>query len=244
MNLVTHCGARRVERVAVGRVETPAATSTWTPIPHSRLLEQVEASVTGSGLDVVSQAHALSRDGLRYFGLLEVSDGRANEDYGLVLGLRNSHDKTFPAGLALGSGVFICDNLAFSAEVVIARRHTRFIDRDLPGLVQDAVGQLGELRLSQDRRIEAYRNTPLSTPRAHHLLLCAMQAGIVMPTRLPIAASEWARPRHEEFAAGGRTAWRLFNACTEAVKGTGPDLLLQRTRRLHGLLDTACGLTH
>jgi hypothetical protein len=33
-----------------------------------------------------------------------------------VLGLRNSHDKRFPAGLVGGSAVFVCDNLAFSGE--------------------------------------------------------------------------------------------------------------------------------
>jgi hypothetical protein len=29
--------------------------------------------------------------------------------------------------------VFVCDNLAFSGEIKIARKHTRFIVRDLPG---------------------------------------------------------------------------------------------------------------
>ena len=66
--------------------------------------------------------------------------GHAQDDYGLVIGLRNSHDKSFPASIALGSGVFVCDNLAFSAEVTIARRHTRFIERDLPRVVHTAVG--------------------------------------------------------------------------------------------------------
>jgi hypothetical protein len=28
-----------------------------------------------------------------------------------VIGLRNSHDKSFPAAIAMGSSVFCCDNL-------------------------------------------------------------------------------------------------------------------------------------
>ena len=36
---------------------------------------------------------------------MELANGHTEDDYGLVLGLRNSHDKTFPASLALGSQV-------------------------------------------------------------------------------------------------------------------------------------------
>ena len=240
MNLMIHCGSRRVQRGHVEACPVPAATRTWTPIPHIRLLEQVESALAGGDLAVVNAAHALSRDNSRYFGLLEVQADTPDADYAIVLGLRNSHDKTFPAGLALGSGVFVCDNLSFSAEVVISRRHTRFIARDLPGLVQDAVGHLGDLRISQDRRIDAYRNTTLPDPRAHHLLVEAVRARLLPPSRLPVAIRQWHEPDHQAFLDAGRTAWRLLNACTEAVKGTGPDLLLHRTRGLHGLLDAAC----
>ena len=59
------------------------------------------------------------------FGLLEVANCQQTEDYAYVLGLRNSHDKRFPAGLAVGASVFVCDNLSFSGEIKIGRKHTR-----------------------------------------------------------------------------------------------------------------------
>ena len=111
VNLILHCGARHVERRVVEKAPTPRSSETWVPVPHHRLLEQVESTVVGSGLTVVNQAHALWNDGLRYFGLLEVANGESHDDYGLVIGLRNSHDKSFPAAIAMGSCVFVCDNL-------------------------------------------------------------------------------------------------------------------------------------
>jgi hypothetical protein len=30
---------------------------------------------------------------------------------------------------------------------------------------------------------------------------------------------EWREPQHPELAEGGKTAWRLFNAVTETIKG-------------------------
>ena len=120
INLCLHCGARRVDRELVERSRTPPSSATWVPVPHHRLLGQVESTLTAGGLTVVNEAHALWNDGERYFGLLEVQNGHASSEYGLVVGLRNSHDKSFPAAIGLGSGVFVCDNLAFSAEVTIA----------------------------------------------------------------------------------------------------------------------------
>jgi len=212
-----HCGSRHVDREQVESSLTPARTDTWVPIGHHRLLEQVEDSLAGVGLNVVNQAHALSADQRRYFGLLEVVNGQQHGDYGLVLGLRNSHDKSFPAALAVGSAVFVCDNLSFSGEITIARRHTRFIERDLPELVQRAIGRLGDLRGLQDQRITRYKATRLTDMRAHHLIIRALTARVLPATTIPKVVTEWRRPSHPEFAEGGRTAWRLFNAVTEAI---------------------------
>ena len=242
LNLILHCGSRQVHRELVEQSPTPHRTPTWVPIAHHRLLEQVEASLTATGLRIVNQAHALSADRMRYFGLLEVVNGDSHADYGLVVGVRNSHDKQFPAGLAVGSGVFACDNLAFSSEVVIARKHTVFIERDLPGLVDQAVGRLGDLRGLQDERIARYKTTELTDMRAHHLTIKALDARIVPVTRVPHVLREWRHPSHEEFSRDGKTAWRFMNAVTETVKGDNLLQLPRRTQALHGLLDAVCGL--
>jgi len=242
LNLMLHCGAQSVDRTQVHDTPTPAATRTWQPIPHSRLLDEVESTLGGYDLRVVNQAHGLWGEGQRYFGLLEVANGRANADYSLVIGLRNSHDKSFPAALALGNGVFVCDNLSFFGEVNIARKHTRYIERDLPSVVSRAVGSLAELRVAQDTRIASYRETELSEVTAHDLAVRAMDAKVLPASRLPHLLEEWRRPRHKEFTEGGMTAWRLFNAFTEVIKGRNLAALPKRTQALHGLMDSACGI--
>ena len=138
--LMVHCGGTRVERRELAGLGTPAPTATWQPIPHATLLAEVEGALGRNGLRVTGEEHAVAREGDRYFGLLQVANGKAPEDHAWVLGLRNSHDQSFPAGLVVGSRVLACDNLAFSGEIVLARKHTRWILRDLPRLVLDGVG--------------------------------------------------------------------------------------------------------
>ncbi len=238
-NLILHCGASSVQRDALTHVRTPIATETWTPIPHHRLVTQVEHALKLSHLTVVGQAHALSHGGDRYFGLLQVQNGHESTDYSWVLGLRNSHDKTFPAGLVVGASVFVCDNLSFSGEVKFARKHTPNINRDLPMLTIRAVGQLSERWHAQDTRIKCYREAELTNASAHDLMIRAVDAGVCPVSTLPKVLREWREPTQPAFQP--RNVWSLFNGFTEALKGNLP-LLPARTQALHGLMDATVGL--
>jgi hypothetical protein len=141
-NLILHCCGSAVPRVEVERVTTPRQTETWQPIPHVTLITEVENALRSTGLKIGNQVHSLTQDGARYFGFAEVHNGNDAEDYAMVVGIRNSHDKTFPVGLLAGTNILICDNLAFSGEVRISRKHTSNLLHDLPGLVASGVGRL------------------------------------------------------------------------------------------------------
>lgn len=238
-NLILHCGASAAERRQVIDVPTPHPTHTWNPIPHIELVNHVEATIRSNGLVVGNQAHSLSHDGMRYFGLMEIQRRNEDQDYCWVLGLRNSHDKTFPAGITAGASVFVCDNLSFSGEVKLARKHTRFILRDLPHLVQGAVGRLMERWHHQDARLNGYRLTDLDDRSAHDLVIRALDVGVCPNRLVPAVLQEWRHPRHADFEA--RNVWSLFNAFTEALKGNLVELP-RRTEALHGLLDNHVGM--
>jgi Domain of unknown function (DUF932) len=238
-NLLLHCGAHAVDREIIGATPTPEPTVTWTPLPHMALIEEVEQVLDSNGLSIVNPAHSLTHDGARYFGLMEIQNSVIHQDYAWVLGLRNSHDKSFPAGIVAGANVFVCDNLSFSGEIKIARKHTRFILRDLPFLTERAIGRLMERWHHQDQRISAYKGKNLLDASAHDLIIRSTDVRACTPRQIPSILREWRNPRHEEFEA--RTLWTLFNSFTEVLKGNLNELP-KRTEALHGLLDSYVGL--
>ena len=242
VNLIMHCGGHHVSRDAVQDAPTPERTNTWVPIPHNGLLEIAEATIEQQGYNVTNEAHGLWGEGARYFGLLELADQNPSRDYSLVLGLRNSHDKSFPASFALGSQVLVCDNLSFIGEVVLNRRHTRFISRDLPGIVTQAIGRLSEMRLRQSQRIEAYKQKRIKGSTAHDLMVRAVDSRVIPVTQLPLVLKEWREPSHDAFKEDGRSIWRLYNAFTESFKTRSLEMLPKRSQALHGLMDRVCQL--
>lgn len=245
--LFLHCGGYKADRDAVYNVRTPAANGNHVPVPHAYLLEQVEKHIEASGYGIAQAAFGLHSkgdvEGANFFGLIELD---AQEDgYGLCIGLRNSHAMQFAASIAIGSRVFVCDNLAFSGEVKIARKHTLNILRDLPQCVSAAVGQITDQRVSQATRIEAYKQRVLTQHESDHLLIEFLRNRAVPASDIGKVLSEYDNPRHEEHLGrdGQHTVWTLFNAVTEAsTKGSNPFLLSRRTQALHGVCDSAAGV--
>ncbi len=238
-NLILHCGARKVALKEIAEVLTPHPTRTWMPIAHIELINQVEQTLKANRLMVGTHAHSLSHDQARYFGLMEIQRSDADDDYCWVLGLRNSHDKTFPAGIAAGAQVLVCDNLSFSGEIKLARKHTRFILRDLPQLVQGAIGKLAARWHDQDERFANYKRTDLDDRTAHDLVIRALDVGVCPNRKIPEILRNWREPIYSEFEP--RTVWSLFNGFTDALKGNLNELP-RRTEALHGLLDHHVGL--
>lgn len=234
-NLMLHAGANAATREEVFAAPTPEATESHFPVPHGALIETIERNIRGSGFEIVREEYGLWMDGDRMFGVLALQNGHRADDFQLAVGIRNSHDKKFAAGLAVGTRVFVCDNLAFSSEIVIARRHTRFIMDDLDRMVAEAAGKIGAAHISQAARIEAYKETALDDARVHDLLIRSVDADVIPTSYIPRVLDEWRDPEHDEFRP--RTAWSLFNGFTEVMKRVNPLLLPRKTTRLHGLLD-------
>lgn len=236
--MILHCGAELADRQALAAVETPAPTKSWFPLPHDSLLASVESQLKSTGFEIEGETHALAKEGDRYFGLLQVNlPSRIRKDFKWLVALRNSHDKSFPAGLVAGSRVLVCDNTAFSGEVALSRKHTRFAGRDLPRLTAEAIGKLSDTLLGMDQRIDRYRAHEISDPESHDLVIRCVDAGAIPVTSIPSVLAEWRRPKHSDFQ--NMSAWSLFNAVTEAVfKGKNPATNIKRGQALHGVFDS------
>lgn len=239
-NLMLHAGAVGATREQVAGIITPAGTDSWQPISHNDLIEQTVERFAGLGWQVTKEQHGLWRDGARYFGVFDLAgNGLDGQDYTLSVGLANSHDRSLAAKIAVGSRVFVCDNLAFSGEVTVSRKHTSRLYQSLPSVIASAVSRVSALKESQDRRIAAYRETEMGDVQVHDVLVRALDRNIIPARELPRVRDEWRKARHPEFQA--RNLWSLFNGFTQVMKGTSPVELPARTMRLHELCDRIAG---
>lgn len=212
--LYNHRGAREVTIDELTLIDAPPETDTWFPVKHSTVLDTVAETLTASGFGIDEMRLSVAHDNQRFFGTLRLKN-RIAEGVSLAVGLRNSTDKSFPIGFCVGERVFVCDNLAFASEIVIARKHTRFGETRFNEAVSQAVLGLHQYQITAADRIARLQQWDLSSEAADSVILRAYETGVVGTRLLPAVLKHWREPI-TDFAP--RTGWSLLNAFTSALK--------------------------
>jgi hypothetical protein len=221
-------------------VKTPEKTATHTPIPHSLLVSKTRTALDRAGFSITEEEHALARGGQRYFGGFALTgDDIKGEDRRLVFGLRNSSDKSTAASACMGNSMMVCDNMCFSSDVKLARRHTVNILRDLDGMLAKAISRIVTSWHDMGQRIEAYKVAEISNDRASNLVVDLAEVKALPERDVYKTAKEFRNPRHPEFR--GNTLWNLYNSVTENLKGGDLSKLPERTMKVQSLFDSIAG---
>ena len=211
----------------------------YQPISHNLLIDKTRKHLDDGGFEVRGECHNLARDGKRYFGLFEITHPTREEgERATIVGLRNAHDKCFPAGLCAGDSPFVCDNLIFTNSVKLARRHTKNILAELDQVIARTLGRLFDFWGGQDSRIDSYKNYDLTDAQVNDLVIRAFKAGAISKTKIVDVVNEWDKSDHPEF--WDRNMNSLYNGFTQVYKGNLV-ALPQRSDALHSVLDAEVG---
>ena len=230
----------RIPSEALATLATPAGTDTHTPIPHATLVDYTRKALGRAGLEIKEEEHGLSQGDQCYFGGFAITGKEIQgDDRNLVLGLRNSHNKKFASAICIGNQMTVCDNLCFSSDIKLARRHTPRILADLPRVLALAVGRVTAHWTDMENRIEAYKEAEITRTQASDLLIDLVDSKGYSARDVYKTVKEFEAPRHEEFK--GNTLWNLYNACTEGLKGSDVSKLPQRTMTIQSVFDKLAG---
>ena len=238
--LLNHCGASRVSLDQLNALADPEPwTDTHYPIRHDVFVDLAKDTLTRGGYRIKTEEYSLvQQEGTKdnMFGLITLENG--HDDTGRVVGLRNSGSMHFLAQIGCGGHVFVCDNLVFSAQIIVGRKHTRRIMDDLPRLMTSAVVTLGDEFKRQEGRQEIYMEARITDEMAHDVMIETMNLRSpqgIPGSKMSAWVEEYRNPRHEQFEHG--TAWGLQNAFTEVAKAWNFPTMQNRTEGLIKVMD-------
>lgn len=236
----------RVERPALSMVKMPEATRSYTPVRHDDLLELTQQKLFEAGYTFGDEVHHLARNGKRYFGMVNLHFKSMSSEIALILGIRNSLDQSIAGSILLGNSVFMCDNLCWSADIYAIRKHTTFIMRDLPEMIEGAVAKTEGFVKLTEMRYGRYQDIRLTDSEADRLIVQMVRQNAVNTSRIGKVIQEWYDPKaaNEDgvvYDHGPKRVWRLFNAATEALKGAPVTDMPLRSMRLQQIMDDAAG---
>src|SRR6266481_5099595 len=115
---------RTIGRADLALVPTPPATDTHRPVGHGEIVQALVETLGFRHIGVVHDEYAVSADGMKMFGILELEAGMTGIRFSI--GLRNANDKSMRLALTVGYRVMVCSNMAFHGDFTpVLAKHSK-----------------------------------------------------------------------------------------------------------------------
>jgi hypothetical protein len=217
--LMAHCGSEKISRDQLVEILPPEGTDTHKPIAHNDLVNSIIETLSFRHINVVKDEYAVTSDGMKLFGVMELET--TGDGFRFALGLRNANDKSMRLGLVVGMKIFVCDNLAFQGDFQpLLAKHTKHFD--LNGALAIGIDQMQRNFKPMAQQVEHWRGLQITDDLARSVIYRAfIEDQLDAPKHLArIVHREYFEPQIPDFAP--RTAWSLQNAFTSAFKALDP----------------------
>ena len=229
--LMADRGSSHVNFNDLSQFNPPPATKSYYPVAHQDLANRIKVFSQEILRDytMIGDDYVVARQGNQMFALLKFQSDDC--DIGMSVAFRNSYDKSMSIGFAVGGSVFVCSNLIMSGDITVMKKHTPGV----ANILEDTfITKLHKARFTHAgliRDSEQMRMKNLTDDEAAKLAGLLYFRGVLSPRQLPVIKSQWSKPKHKEFET--RNVFSFYNACTEALKSSPPNRIMENHINLH-----------
>jgi hypothetical protein len=227
--LILHGRAINATYEEVKEVVTPECTKYWQPISHIELIDTIKEEAEKNKLIFKREQYGMTKKGERLFGTIEFEAD--NSEYNFAIGIRNSHNKEWSAGICSGLRVLVCDNMAFSGSYVCNRKHTPTKMNEIKSDIKRALLEMPMKLSDLLAHVDGLKKDEITLDEAKVILFdsCYSVGAIPLQSIRPIW-DEYNAPSYEVFPPG--TKHSLLMAYTEHFKRQKQILSLEKQYRL------------
>lgn len=231
--LIAHAGSQKLSREALAAIPTPEPSATHQPLAHHEVVGALVETLSLRHISVVGDEYAVSRDGMKMFGVLDLET--TFDGCRFSIGIRNSNDKSMRLALTVGYRVLVCDNMAFHGDFTpVLAKHTKHLS--LADTLSVGVDRMQRNFEPMKRQVAAWKESRLADEGAKLVIYKAfVEEGLDAPRHLaPLVHDLYFYPQADEFVP--RTLWSLSNAFTSAFKELDPIPQFKATAKLASFL--------
>jgi len=182
--------SERVSEQVVRAEPQPVFTESWHPFSHAVVLDAVAAACKKFNLTVERKEYSIRKNS-KMFASWEVRSRSEvlvaqKRDFTLAIGIRNSIDKTHSVGLCAGERITVCDNLMFSGDFVIFRKHTGRLEiEEIQFFAEEALDTLLPKMNQFHKWHEKLKATKITYDQASLLTVAAMKQDLIPSSKFP-----------------------------------------------------------
>ncbi len=227
---LVYANSQLVTRADLMSIPPPPATATWKPIAHADLIQAIDRQLMVRGITIQKEQFALQRSGARFFAVLDLAYEHT-EEMCAAMGIRTANDRSMALEIAVGVRVFVCDNMAFSGDLIALRRkHTAKFN--LNADISRAIDRYQQHLTVFSRQLGELREHLLADQNAKVMIHDAFAQEILPIRFFPVVSATYFRPEPAMTDVTPRTHWALHNAFTRAIKQMAPAPAFAATTQL------------
>lgn len=224
-------------------IPEPTKTATYSPIPHRIFIGELQEQLDKKGLQICDKKYMVNGKGNMMTGEYGICPvGGEDEGAIMSIGFQNSYNKTKKAGLYSGLLELVCKNGMYTRRQggVYQRKHTGTALEDLRVQMiatidntQDGFGGLLEERRNM-KEMELSKQVIATLVGDMYL-----NEHIINSTQLGIIKDEMMYSQ----VFKERTAYSMYNWCTEALKNNHPGNYIKSHLKLHTYISNKLNLS-
>lgn len=209
-------------------VPVPVATSTYQPVSHQQVIEELMEQFDRINLKPVSERYHVGRDGKQLIGYFNFASD--DDELGHRVAFRNSYDKSMSVGFAALGNVWVCTNGMMGGKVAYTRLHTGSVVQELKNKIHTTINLIEsehKLLVKEKEQMKLIDvNRQVTAELAGRLFI---EQDVINSTQLNIVKREIEFSEH----FNEPTLWSFYNHVTEALKKSSPIDYFNRHTKLH-----------
>lgn len=196
-------------------IKVPNGTDTYTPVPHSEVVDVLLEESSNLGLSTMGSRYTLRKDGKQLFFSITLAGSTSKEYEWSLVGI-NSYDRTLALRLGGGLRTMVCTNLSLSGDYEYYHKHTKGVSiRD--GAIT-VLSQFPSACAALEQSMEAMK-VPITKAQGAYFILQWGKTVTLSRANIYKILELWESPEHQEFNPYVNQVYGLYQAVTTLCKG-------------------------
>lgn len=232
-----------VTRSRILAAQVPQSTDTYTPIPHSVFLNEIQEELDKSNYIIHSESYLATKDSQIVTGNFTVKKtGDVPNTIAPAIYFVNSYNKMRRASLKAGVSVLVCKNgmMGLSGGTYFNRKHQGTALDDIRTHIKSITANMEEEYAKLEKNMNEMREITLDRKTIAQLVGdMLINESLISSTQLGILQKELKYSK--DFNDG--SLWSFYNNCTEAFKDTHPMYYDKQHIKFHSYVSDKFELT-
>lgn len=219
----------------VRRIPIPTKTSTYTPIPHGKLIDIIHQSMSRNNLVVKNSKFWMDKSRNKLIGQYGFNMG--DSEIGGQIVFRNSYDKSMSCAIAVGAMVFCCSNGMISGEMTLKRRHTSSADEDVFLFADTSISTYAEVHRQLYEQVLQMKQIILNRQMVSEIIgRMYVLDKVINISQLNTVIKEMDHSTNFKMIGNLTTLWNVYNWVTESFKKSHPNNYIPDHINLHNFM--------